>query len=285
MEHRSRVDAAAGVSPTSLALRRPLAITVGEPAGIGPDLCVLLAQRPPACPLVVVGNADLLSQRARQLELPLHLIPYTAQQTVTCEPGHLHVWDQALAVPAQPGVLDARNADAVLHWLRTAAAACCAGHFSGMVTAPVHKGIINDAGVQFSGHTEYLAELTGTQTVVMMLAGANMRVALATTHLPLRAVPDAITQASLEATLRVLHRELVQRFRLSAPRILVAGLNPHAGEGGYLGDEEVRVIAPVLERLRHAGMELIGPLPADTLFTPAQLSLCLLYTSPSPRDS
>ena len=272
MERRSRAEAAAGAGPASLAIGRPLAITVGEPAGIGPDLCVLLAQRPPACPLVVVGNADLLSQRARLLQLPLHLIPYTDQQTVTCEPGRLHVWDQALAVRAQPGVLDARNSGAVLQWLRTTAEACRAGRFSAMVTAPVHKGIINDAGVPFSGHTEFLAELTGTQTVVMLLAGANMRVALATTHLPLRAVPDAITQAGLEATLLVLHRDLVQRFRLPAPRILVAGLNPHAGEGGYLGDEEARIIAPVLEKLRQAGMELIGPLPADTLFTPAQLS-------------
>jgi 4-hydroxythreonine-4-phosphate dehydrogenase len=160
----------------------------------------------------------------------------------------------------------------VLDILDRAIAGCLAGEFAGMVTAPLHKGIINDAGIPFTGHTEYLAEKTGTPRVVMMLAGAGMRVALATTHLPLRDVPAAITQAELETTLRILHRDLVARFGIATPRILVAGLNPHAGEGGHMGREEIEIITPVIERLRGEGMDLVGPLPADTLFTPKVLA-------------
>jgi 4-hydroxythreonine-4-phosphate dehydrogenase len=160
----------------------------------------------------------------------------------------------------------------VLALLRTAVNGCLRGRFDALVTAPVHKGVVNDAGIPFTGHTELLAELTGARTVVMLLVGAGMRVALATTHLPLRRVADAITHESLEATIRVLRRDLQQRFGLRAPRILVAGLNPHAGEGGHLGREELDVIAPVLNRLRSEGFDLEGPLPADTLFNPAVLA-------------
>ncbi len=246
-------------------------MTVGEPAGIGPDLCVLLAQQGFAAPLVVIGDAELLQARARLRGVLLEIIAYTDGDTLQPRANSLYVMHRPLAVPCVPGRLDARNAAAVLDWLRVAAHGCMDRSFAAMVTAPVHKGIINDAGVPFSGHTEFLAELTHTDTVVMMLVGAGMRVALATTHLPLRAVADAITSAGLEATLRVLHRDLVQRFDRAQPRILVAGLNPHAGESGHLGDEEIRVIEPVLQRLRHAGMDLRGPLPADTLFNPAML--------------
>jgi 4-hydroxythreonine-4-phosphate dehydrogenase len=177
-----------------------------------------------------------------------------------------------LAVPVTPGVLDARNGRYVLDTLDAAIAGCLSGEFAGMVTAPVHKGVINDAGVPFSGHTEYLAEHTATPRVVMMLAGAGMRVALVTTHLPLRAVADAITKPELEAVIRILHGDLQHKFGLQNPRILVAGLNPHAGESGHMGREEIDVIEPVLQQLRAEGMQLIGPLPADTLFNPDKLA-------------
>ncbi|MEO8628320.1 MAG: 4-hydroxythreonine-4-phosphate dehydrogenase PdxA [Betaproteobacteria bacterium] len=251
--------------------RRPIALTVGEPAGIGPDLCVLLARQGVAAPLVVIGDAELLQARARLRGVSLSTIAYVPGEAVQPRSDCLYVMHRPLAVQCEPGRLDARNARAVLDWLRVAAQGCMDRSFAAMVTAPVHKGIINDAGVPFSGHTEFLAALTHTDTVVMMLVGAGMRVALATTHLPLRAVADAITPAGLEATLRVLHRDLVKRFGLAQPTILVAGLNPHAGESGHLGDEEIRIIEPVLRQLRRSGMDLRGPLPADTLFNPSIL--------------
>ena len=251
--------------------RPALALTAGEPAGIGPDLCVLLAHQPlPAAP-VVIGDRRLIEERAELLGRALRVVDFIPGAPRPHEIGILQVLHQPLPCPAHPGVLDPRNAAAVLGWLRTAVEGCLAKTFDAMVTAPVHKGVINDAGVPFTGHTEYLAELTHTPKVVMMLAGHGMRVALATTHLPLRAVPDAITRDGLESTLRVLHRDLVRRFGLARPRILVAGLNPHAGEAGHLGREEIEVITPVLERLRADGMDLIGPLPADTLFNPPTL--------------
>ena len=176
-----------------------------------------------------------------------------------------------LAVPCQPGTLDQRNATYVLDTLRLAGEGCLAGHFSAVVTAPVHKGIINDAGVPFSGHTEFFAELTHTEQVVMMLACPGLRVALATTHLPLRAVADAITPSLLERVIGILQADLISKFGITAPRILVCGLNPHAGEDGHLGREELDIIIPTLNRLRAQGMDLVGPLPADTLFTPKHL--------------
>ncbi len=229
-----------------------IAVTSGEPAGIGPDICLCLAQRQWPARLVVLGDRDLFAERARQLGLDAGCI----------DTRHVPLRKSALA-----GRLDAANSGYVLDMLDAALDGCVAGEFAAMVTAPVHKGVINDAGIAFSGHTEYLAQRTATPRVVMMLAGAGLRVALATTHLALKDVPAAITRDDLETTLRILHADMQIKFGIAAPRILVAGLNPHAGEGGHMGREEIEVIAPVLEKLRAEGMDLVGPLPADTLFT------------------
>jgi 4-hydroxythreonine-4-phosphate dehydrogenase len=250
--------------------QRPLAITAGEPAGIGPDLCLQLARH--AAPLVVIADKALLQQRAAQLGLSVELYDY--QPGKPLQRDALNVLHVPLARPALPGQLDAANAPYVLETLRRAVQGCISGEFAGMVTAPVHKGIINDAGIPFTGHTEFLAEQTGTPLVVMMLAGGGMRVALATTHLPLREVPDAITQPLLEDILRILQRDLQRRFGLPRPRILVAGLNPHAGEGGHLGREEIEVMIPVLDKLRAEGFDVSAPLPADTLFAAHRLKEC-----------
>jgi len=247
-----------------------IALTAGEPAGIGPDLCVLLAQQAQPARVVVLADKTLLQQRAAQLGLPLVLADWQPGSP-PAPAGTLEVMHHPLAVPAIPGQLDPVNSRYVLDTLTSAARGCLDGSFAALVTAPVHKGVINDAGIPFTGHTEFFAELTGTPLVVMMLVGGGMRVALATTHLPLKDVPAAITRDSLSAILRILHHDLVTRFRLPQPRILVAGLNPHAGEGGHLGREEIDVIAPVLDALRSAGMNLEGPLPADTLFNRSYL--------------
>lgn len=246
-----------------------IAMTTGEPAGIGPELCLAVAARPWPARLAAVGPLAHLQATASRLHLAVALKPVS--RAGPHRAGELQVIDVPLAVPATPGCLDPRNADAVLTMLRRAAQGCLAGEFDGMVTAPVHKAVINDAGRPFSGHTEFLAELSGGSPVMMLLAG-SLRVALATTHLPLSHVPAAIERDSLTAVLRILHGELRRRFGIAEPRILVAGLNPHAGEGGYLGDEEIRVIGPVLDTLRGEGLLLEGPLPADTLFTPDRLA-------------
>lgn len=252
----------------------PLVVTPGEPAGIGPDLCVQLAATPPEIPLIVIADKYLLQQRAAELYIPLQILDYQESRRMDIQPGTLAVIHVPLAAACRPGVLDAANSEYVLATLRRAAEGCMAGEFSGMVTAPVHKGIINDAGFSFSGHTEFLAELTGTRQVVMMLVGGGLRVALATTHLPLRDVPAAITAPLLEDVLTILQHDLQNRFGIARPRILVAGLNPHAGEGGYLGREEIEMMIPVLDRLRAGGMDVSAPLPADTLFTPQRLAQC-----------
>jgi 4-hydroxythreonine-4-phosphate dehydrogenase len=249
----------------------PLIITAGEPAGIGPDLCVLLAQSPPPCPLVVLADRNLLSSRARQLGL--HFDP---PDHVAGGDAAFSLLHQPLDVPAESGRLAPGNAGYVLDCLRRAVAGCQSGEFTGLVTGPVHKGVINEAGIPFTGHTEFLAELTHTPRVVMMLAGdmdygRPLRVALVTTHLPLRAVADAITADALKETLHILHAALRQDFAAPAPHILVAGLNPHAGEDGHLGREEIEIIEPVLAELRKEGLDLVGPLPADTLFQPKYL--------------
>jgi len=250
-----------------------IAITAGEPAGIGPDLCVMLAQQAINAEIVVIADREVLAARARQIGLPLNIVAYNSAT------HHAHTGDSTIAVMHQPvknsvqaGKLDAENSQYVLETLTSAAFGCIDGRFSAMVTAPVHKGIINDAGIAFSGHTEFLAELTNTDLVVMMLVGGGMRVALATTHLALRDVPDAITQQGLETTIRILHHDLVHKFRIQQPHILVAGLNPHAGEDGYLGREEIDVINPVLQKLRTEGINIVGALPADTLFAKHHLS-------------
>lgn len=256
-----------------------LAVTSGEPAGVGPDLCLALAQHPCSAGLVVLGDIDLLAARAQALGLPVILREWHADNPR--QPGILDVLQLPLAVPAEAGVLNPANGRYVLDLLDRALAGCVSGEFAAMVTAPVHKGVINDAGVPFTGHTEYLAEHTNTPRVVMMLAGAmrgaaadagDLRVALVTTHLPLKEVAAAITASALEETLRIVDADMRLKYGIAAPRILVAGLNPHAGEGGYLGREEIDVMEPVLARLRGEGFNLIGPLPADTLFTPPQLA-------------
>ena len=237
-----------------------IAITSGEPAGIGPDLCVLLATEKFAANIVVLGDRDLLNSRAAMLGIDIK---------------KLRIESVPVAAPVVAGKLNAANSPYVLNLLDRAIDGCRSGEFAAMVTAPVHKGVINDAkiaGLDFIGHTEYLADKTGTPRVVMMLVGGGLRVALATTHLPLKAVPAAITRESLTTTLTILHADLMVRFGIRRPRILVAGLNPHAGEGGYLGREEIDVITPVIDQLKSEGMRLVGPLPADTLFTPRHLA-------------
>ena len=272
----------------------PLAITAGEPAGIGPDLCVRLSVAPPDISFVVIADKHLLQQRAAQLGIDLRLrdaasgewevgsgkalvFPHSCPPTPAPPlPTHhsLPVIHIPLAAPCHAGVLDVANSDYVLATLRRAVQGCQSGKFSGIVTAPVHKGIINDAGIPFSGHTEFLAGQTNTKLVVMMLVGGGMRVALATTHLSLKNVPAAITAPLLENVLRIIQRDLQSRFGIAQPRILVAGLNPHAGEGGYLGREEIEVMIPVLDKLRAEGINVSAPLPADTLFTPHKLAQC-----------
>ncbi len=251
-----------------------LAITTGEPAGIGPDLCLQLAQQEHGQALVVLADKALLQQRAALLGLDVHFHDYDVQHISHLPAGHLSVLHVPLAQAVQAGKLNPANSRYVLDLLSRALQGCQSGEFSGMVTAPVHKGVINDAGIPFTGHTEFLAEKTHAAQVVMMLVGGGMRVALATTHLPLRAIPDAITPALLASVLRIIQHDLTRRFGIAHPRILVAGLNPHAGEGGYLGREEIEVMIPVLDKLRAEGINVSAPLPADTLFTPQRLAQC-----------
>jgi 4-hydroxythreonine-4-phosphate dehydrogenase len=235
-------------------------VTSGEPAGIGPDICLALASQHFPARLRILADRDLMAARAQDLGLDL----------AGLDIEHIPLW-----APCRAGALDPANAGYVLELIDRAISGCLSGEFAAMVTAPIHKGVINDAGVPFSGHTEYLAEKTATPRVVMMLAGAGLRVALATTHLALRDVPAAITADDLERTIRILHGDMASKFGIARPRILVAGLNPHAGESGHMGREEIEIIAPVLEKLRRAengGMDLVGPLPADTLFTPGVLA-------------
>ena len=249
-----------------------LALTAGEPAGIGPDLCVALSHQTLPCRLTVLGDVDVLRARARQLGITLNCI--TGDTIPPHQTGALHVQHLPVAAPVTAGRLDARNGAHVLALLEAAAAGCMSGRYQAMITAPVHKGVINDAGFAFTGHTEYLAARSGVHKVVMMLAGDTLRVALATTHLPLRAVADAITAPLLDEVIRILHDDLQSKFGIAAPRIFVAGLNPHAGESGHLGCEEIEVIAPVLDALRAQGMDLVGPLPADTLFSRIRQDPC-----------
>jgi 4-hydroxythreonine-4-phosphate dehydrogenase len=247
-----------------------LALTAGEPAGIGPDLCVQIAQQDLPCKLIVIADRELLQERARLLQLPLKIMSFSSMVEVEHKRGGLQVLHMPLAEPAIPGKLDPANARYVLNTLERAVEGCMNHEFNAMVTAPVHKGVINDAGIAFTGHTEHLAQLTNSR-VVMMLVGGGMRVTLATTHLPLKDVTTAITSEALEQKLRIIHRDLITRFAIENPRIAVAGLNPHAGESGHLGREEIDIIIPSLEKLRDEGINLIGPLPADTLFNPSHL--------------
>ena len=247
-----------------------LVVSSGEPAGIGPDLLLAIAAdtgfRPPG-ELVVLGDRDVFSARAERLGLPFDWAP--ADASTLAGPG-FRFHHLPTPVPVTPGRLDPANARHVLEMLDHAADGCHAGRYDGLVTAPLHKGVINDAGIAFTGHTEYLADRVGGTPVMMLVAG-TLRVALATTHLPLARVPGAIDGETLSTVIETLNAAMVEWLDKSQPRLLVAGLNPHAGESGHLGDEEIRVIGPTLEALRARGIQAIGPLPADTLFTPRHL--------------
>jgi 4-hydroxythreonine-4-phosphate dehydrogenase len=249
-----------------------LAITPGEPAGIGPDLVLQTALQAQSARLVAIADPQLLSDRAQQLGLAIRIREIADRPPQRpAAPGELWVQPVALAAPCRAGSLNPLNSDYVLRTLDQAIEGCRQGRFQAMVTAPVNKAVINEAGIPFSGHTEYLAHKTGTERVVMMLACRELRVALATTHLPLRAVSDAINPQMLQQTIDILHHDLIHYFGIPSPRILVLGLNPHAGEGGHMGREEIDIIEPVLEACREDGYSLIGPLPADTAFNPDHL--------------
>jgi len=245
-----------------------IAITAGEPAGIGPDIVAAIEPRAFDARLAVVGNLEMLRSRAATLGAATHFV-------AVGEPAGedaIEVIDHPLARPCVPGQLDSANAGYVLATLENACRACLAGEFDAMVTAPVHKGTINRAGIAFSGHTEFLAEICQVPRPVMLLIAERLRVALITTHLPLREVADAISEASIREVIEILDRDLRDRFGLPEPRISVCGLNPHAGENGYLGDEEINIINPALAALREEGIRVSGPFPADTLFTRAMLA-------------
>ena len=253
--------------------RRPrIALTAGEPAGVGPDLIARLAALGCAADLIVIADRGLIERRAADTGVTLALQPWDPDVGQLAE-GTLGIIDVPLRAKSVAGRLDCANAPYVLETLARAADGAARGTFDAIVTAPVHKGIINDAGVAFSGHTEFLAERAACDVVMMLVAG-RLRVALATTHLPLAAVPAAITQERLCRTLRILDHDLRTRFAIASPVIAVTGLNPHAGEGGHLGREEIDTIIPALEQLREKGLDLRGPLPADTAFVPAQLAHC-----------
>ncbi|ECI0412045.1 4-hydroxythreonine-4-phosphate dehydrogenase PdxA [Salmonella enterica subsp. salamae] len=247
-------------------------ITPGEPAGIGPDLVVQLAQRAWPIELVVCADGALLTERAAMLGLPLSLLPYSPEAPAAPLPvGTLTLLPVSLRAPAIPGQLTVENGPYVVETLARACDGCLQHEFAALITGPVHKGVINDAGIPFTGHTEFFEERSQAKKVVMMLATEALRVALATTHLPLRAIADAITPALLHDVMAILHHDLRTKFGLRNPHILVCGLNPHAGEGGHMGTEEIDTIIPVLDELRAQGMHLTGPLPADTLFQPKYL--------------
>ena len=249
-----------------------LILTAGEPAGIGPDLCLQLADHSWPARLAVAGNMDLLRQRAQMLGIKVTFKECELQGIAEHEPGTLQVLHRPLGSPVIAGKLNTANAKHVLELLDLASDACSSGQADAIVTAPLQKSVINDAGIAFTGHTEYLAQRTGAAMPVMLLSSGKLKVALATTHLPLRDVADAITAPLLEQVLDVLLTDLEKRFGFPKPRVMVCGLNPHAGESGHLGKEEETTIIPVLERFRARGASIIGPVPADTAFTPAQLA-------------
>ena len=252
-----------------------IVVSSGEPAGIGPDISLALARRAFSARIAVLGDVGLFESRARALGQSVELRPCHEIAAVgTHAVGSLDVLPLALATPATAGTLDTRNSAYVLEMLRRATELCTAGTAQALVTAPVQKSVISQSGVEFSGHTELLAELTGAPQPVMLLAGKSLRVALATTHLPLRAVPGALDRAKLESLIRITHRDLQRRFRLERPRILVLGLNPHAGESGTIGTEELTVIEPAVRALAAEGLDVVGPVSADTAFTPESLARC-----------
>ncbi len=248
-----------------------LVITPGEPAGVGPDLIIQLVQNEQEHQLICIADPDMLQQRAKQLGLPLNINLYNTNKIQATKAGSLTVLKEPLITPAVCGTADTANAQAQLNALKRAVTGCLSGEFAALVTGPMHKGIINQAGIPFTGHTEFLAELTKTKKVVMMLVAPEsrhqLRVALATTHLPLANVSKAITRQSLTEVITILNNDLKKHFAIKQPHILICGLNPHAGENGHLGTEEIETISPVIEKLKKQGFNLSGPLPADTLFT------------------
>lgn len=246
---------------------KPLLVSSGEPAGIGPDICLALAKH--QLPVVVLGDKLMLAERADRLGLNIDLIDYSSENPF--RPNCLSIYSIPCVTSVTAGMLNPANSSYVIALLRYAVQACLANEFSGLVTAPVHKGIINQAGISFTGHTEFLATECQTETVVMMLSCDVMKVALVTTHIPLKQVPDAITAQRIREIIRHLYLSLIQDFGVNDPCILVAGLNPHAGENGYLGHEEIEIITPLLNELRAEGIKVEGPFPADTLFTPYNL--------------
>ena len=248
----------------------PLYVTSGEPAGIGPDICLSLAGRVDERPVVVLADMQMLQQRAKQRGNPVELVAYQGQEQSSLS-GQLFVEHIPLVEPVELGQLNPANAAYVIEQLRRSAEYAMSGRSVGVATAPVQKSVINDAGITFSGHTEYYQEFAGVERVVMMLATKTLRVALVTTHLPLRDVPDAITKERLHQVIDILIHDLKTKFKIAKPRILVCGLNPHAGEDGYLGREEIEIINPVLETYRQQGIHISLSLPADTLFTPDHL--------------
>ncbi|WP_238596692.1 4-hydroxythreonine-4-phosphate dehydrogenase PdxA [Psychromonas sp. psych-6C06] len=246
---------------------KPIIITAGEPSGIGADIILQLSEREWPVALVICCDKDLLKSRINALNANITLLDYqSGSQTAPAQAGQLIVAHLPLDCSSKPGTLDKRNAQYVLDTLSYANDGCISGEFSAIVTAPVHKGIINEAGISFSGHTEFFAEQSDTELVVMMLATTGLRVALVTTHLPLKAISEAITEARLTSIINILNAELQLKYGIARPRIYVCGLNPHAGEGGHMGREEIETIEPTLELLRQQGIDLVGPLPADTLF-------------------
>lgn len=267
----AQVESVPGRNPVTM--NTPLlAVTPGEPAGIGPEIVLEYHRQHPACRIVAVADPDLLETTSRKLGFNTSIQEWhhgleTGDSTLACFPVKM-------ATQARPGKLDPRNAPYVLETLRTATGLVQAGHAAALVTGPVHKGVINDAGIAFSGHTEFLAGLAGVSQVVMMLAAPGIRVALVTTHIPLREVADAITAEKLEKVIRITWQALKAQFAIDTPRLQVLGLNPHAGEGGHLGHEENAIISPLLDRLRAEGMQLDGPVPADTAFNPPHLANC-----------
>ncbi|CDL79389.1 4-hydroxythreonine-4-phosphate dehydrogenase [Xenorhabdus cabanillasii JM26] len=246
---------------------KPIIITPGEPAGVGPDLVIALAQFEWPIQLVVCADPELMLSRARQLNLPLQLQSYSPEHPSSSQAaGTLAILPVSLHTPAIAGELNRENGSYVTETLTKACDGCLSGEFSALVTGPVHKGVINDAGIAFTGHTEFFADLSQCSKVVMMLATKELRVALATTHLPILDVPKAITFDSLREVVTILNHDLKTKFGIQRPHIYVCGLNPHAGEGGHMGREEIDVIIPALDSLREEGIWLEGPLPADTLF-------------------
>ncbi|HHA18793.1 MAG TPA: 4-hydroxythreonine-4-phosphate dehydrogenase PdxA, partial [Methylophaga sp.] len=249
-----------------------IALTAGEPAGIGPELCVQLAQYQHQCELVVIADPLLLSQRADALGLSVRFEQLDLKQTATAsQAGVIRYLPVELVTASQAGILDSQNSTYVINTLQIALDGCLSGQFSAMVTAPVHKGIINDANIAFTGHTEFLADGAGVEQVVMMLATESLRVALATTHLPLSEVSAAISQQSLSQVITILNQSMQEQFGIKQPRIAVCGLNPHAGEGGHLGHEEIDVINPVIEQFKQQGLNVSGSWPADTVFVEDKL--------------